>query len=87
MTFVIPGTQQHESAPASPPAVLMSSINMSLKNVLTCYERIAYTASAHKPHLQTEMTTLAAIEAQGALKSGFAAKKLGGKLEEYSMDR
>ena len=63
---------------------------MSLKNVLTCYERISYTASIQQPLHVTEMRTTAEIEAHGTLSTatgGMAAKKLGRKMEEYSINR
>lgn len=86
VTFVVPSTTHPEKT--SPPQVLVSSINMSLKNVLTCYERISYTPCTRDPTFRTEMHTLAEIEAQGTLRDGgYAARKLGTKMEEYSMDK
>jgi hypothetical protein len=91
--FVVPATRvaEQETDIESPPQVLVSSINMSLKNILTCYERISYTATseAEDPKQRmTKMKTISAIEAQGTLRNGgFAAKKIGGKMEEWSMDR
>lgn len=43
VTFVVPASAGEGGT--LPPQILVSSINMSLKNVLTCYERISYTAS------------------------------------------
>ena len=62
---------------------------MSLKNILTCYERISYTASIQQPLHVTEMKTIAEIEAHGRLSEGggMAARKLGRRMEEYSMNR
>lgn len=47
MTFVVPASAGENGT--VPPQILVSSINMSLKNVLTCYERISYTASPPIP--------------------------------------
>jgi len=69
---------------------------MSLKNVLTCYERISYTASpaitspdgGAAAAKTTEMTTVAEITTHGKLRhGGVAAKSLGKRMEQYSMDR
>lgn len=84
VAFVIPSTST--ASDTSPPQVLLSSINMSLKNILTCHERISYTASISQPESRTEMVTIAEISAQGTLKKGVAAKRIGKKFEEYSMN-
>lgn len=83
--FVVPATS--DLSGTLPPQILLSSINMTFKNLLTCYERISYTASLQQPQAQTEMITLAEIAAQGSLKSSIAARQLGKKFEEYSMNK
>ena len=91
VTFVIPSTSAAEET--SPPQILVSSINMSLKDFLTCHERISYTAFSPKKLQEgagqaVEMTTIAEISAQGKLKNGgMAARKLGRKMEDYSIER
>lgn len=85
VAFIIPSSSA--ATDTSPPQILLSSINMSFNNLLTCYERISYTASSRRPNENTEMHTVAEISAQGSLKSGVAAKRIGKKFEEYSMDK
>lgn len=85
VAFIIPSSSA--ASDTSPPQILLSSINMSFNNLLTCYERISYTASARRPNENTEMHTVAEISAQGSLKTGVAAKRIGKKFEEYSMDK
>lgn len=66
---------------------------MSLKGVLTCYERISYTAFLANTLQEgagqgVEMTTIAEFAAHGKLETGgVAARKIGRKMEDWSMER
>lgn len=86
VTFLVP--ESSHAPETQPPTILVSSINMSLKNVLTCYERISYVPSRLKPKSECVMTTLAEISAHGKLKDGgMTARKIGRKFEDYSLER
>ncbi|KAK9898069.1 MSF1-domain-containing protein [Cystobasidium minutum MCA 4210] len=86
VTFLVP--ESSDAPETQPPTIIVSSINMSLKNVLTCYERISYVPSRLKPKQETVMTTIAEISAHGKLRDGgMTARKVGRKFEDYSLER
>jgi len=91
VTFIVPSTSQAEAT--SPPQILVSSINMSLKSVFTCYERISYTAFLANSLQEgagqgVEMTTMAEMAVHGKLETGgVAARKIGRKMEDWTLDR
>jgi hypothetical protein len=86
VTFLVP--ESSYAPETNPPMILVSSINMSLKNILTCYERISYVPSRLRPKQETIMTTLAEISTHGKLRTGgMAARKIGRKFEDYSLDK
>lgn len=86
VTFLVP--ESSHAPDTQPPTILVSSINMSLKNVLTCYERISYVPSKLKPKQESVMTTLAEISVHGKLREGgMTARKIGRKFEDYSLDK
>lgn len=71
----------------SPPAVLQASTNLSIRQLVTCDERISYTPDAEHPEAASIFAQHAYIRAQGKFKEGEVMSWLGKKVEQSSWER
>lgn len=69
------------------PAVLQASTNLSIRNVVTCDERISYTADVEAPKAASIFSQKAFIRAQGKFHEGEVMSWLGHKIEKSSWER